>query len=418
MIFTRGKTGVSRRALIIGGSVGGLFAATLLRTIGWETLVFERTNGNLADRGTGIGTREELFAVMRRIGIAVDASIGVDVRSRICLDRDGTIAHELPIPAVTSSWARIYRRLRDALPAADYRAGMPLARIDQDADAVTAIFVDGTRVRGDLLIGADGLHSTVRRQFLPDLAPRYAGYVAWRGAAGARDLPPELQATILPHMVFCFSAKGLMLSIPMPADDDGGRACHFVWFRPVDETNLAALCTDAEGRSHGVSIPPPLIRPEVIREVKASAQAELAPQIAALVTGTPQPILQPIFDLETPRLVFGRVALSGDAAFVARPHTATGVMKAALDAQCLTDALAGGDDLHDALADYEDKRSKFGRWLVERGRHIGTLLAAQPDGDGSAGKRQVARMKIDRIMREYGAAGVVADEAITARDFA
>jgi 2-polyprenyl-6-methoxyphenol hydroxylase-like FAD-dependent oxidoreductase len=102
MIFTRGKTGVSRRALIIGGSVGGLFAATLLRTIGWETLVFERTNGNLADRGTGIGTREELFAVMRRIGIAVDASIGVDVRSRICLDRDGTIAHELPIPAVTS----------------------------------------------------------------------------------------------------------------------------------------------------------------------------------------------------------------------------------------------------------------------------------------------------------------------------
>ena len=135
MIFTRGKTGVSRRALIIGGSVGGLFAATLLRTIGWETLVFERTNGNLADRGTGIGTREELFAVMRRIGIAVDANIGVDVRSRICLDRDGTIAHELPIPAVTSSWARIYRRLRDALPAEDYRAGMPLARIDQDADA-------------------------------------------------------------------------------------------------------------------------------------------------------------------------------------------------------------------------------------------------------------------------------------------
>jgi 2-polyprenyl-6-methoxyphenol hydroxylase-like FAD-dependent oxidoreductase len=199
----------------------------------------------------------------------------------------------------------------------------------------------------------------------------------------------------------------------MPADDDGGRACHFVWFRPVDEANLAALCTDAGGRSHGVSIPPPLIRPEVIREVKATAQAELAPQFAALVTGTPQPILQPIFDLESPRLVFGRVALSGDAAFVARPHVATGVMKAALDAQCLTDALAGDDHLHDALADYEDKRSRFGQWLVERGRHIGTLLAAQPEGDASTRNRY-----IDRIMREYGAAGMVADEAITARDFA
>ena len=154
---------MSGRALIIGGSVGGLFAATLLRTIGWETLVFERTNGNLADRGTGIGTRDEMFAVMRRSGIAVHASIGIAVGSRICLDCDGSIAHELPIPAVTSSWARIYRRLRDALPAEGYRAGMPLARIEQEADAVTAILADGTRVRGDLLIGADGLHSTVRR---------------------------------------------------------------------------------------------------------------------------------------------------------------------------------------------------------------------------------------------------------------
>jgi 2-polyprenyl-6-methoxyphenol hydroxylase-like FAD-dependent oxidoreductase len=214
-------------------------------------------------------------------------------------------------------------------------------------------------------------------------------------------------------MIFCFSAEGLMLSIPMPGADDDGRACHFVWFRPIDETGLAALCTDAAGRLHGVSIPPPLIRPEVIGDLKARAQAEFAPQVAALVTRSPQLILQPIFDLETPRMVFARVALLGDAAFVARPHVATGVMKAALDAQCLTDALAGSRDLHDALADYEDKRSKFGRWLVERGRHIGAQLVAQPAGDASARRRH-----IDRIMREYGTAGAVADEAITARDFA
>jgi 2-polyprenyl-6-methoxyphenol hydroxylase-like FAD-dependent oxidoreductase len=404
---------MSRRALIIGGSVGGLFAATLLRTIGWDALVFERTSGNLADRGTGIGTREELFAVMRRIGIEVDASIGIDVLSRICLDRNGAITHELPIPAVTSSWARIYRRLRDALPAECYRAGMPLVRVEQDARSVAAVFADGSRVEGDLLIGADGLHSTARWQFLPDLSPRYAGYVAWRAAASKRDLPPELQATILHHMIFCFSAEGLMLSIPMPGADDDGRACHFVWFRPIDETGLAALCTDAAGRLHGVSIPPPLIRPEVIGDLKAHAQAELAPQVAALVTRSPQLILQPIFDLDSPRMVFARVALLGDAAFVARPHVATGVMKAALDAQCLTEALAGSGDLHDALVDYEDKRSKFGRWLVERGRHIGAQLVAQPADDASARRRH-----IDRIMREYGAAGVVADEAITARDFA
>jgi 2-polyprenyl-6-methoxyphenol hydroxylase-like FAD-dependent oxidoreductase len=138
---------MSGRALIIGGSVGGLFAATLLRTIGWETLVFERTNGNLADRGTGIGTRDEMFAVMRRSGIAVHASIGIAVGSRICLDCDGTIAHELPI-TVTSSWARIYRRLRDARRRELSRHAARAPRAGRGRRHRR--FADRLRVRGDL----------------------------------------------------------------------------------------------------------------------------------------------------------------------------------------------------------------------------------------------------------------------------
>ena len=147
-------------------------------------------------------------------------------------------------------------------------------------------------------------------------------------------------------MVFGFPDGELMLSIPMPAPrGEAKRACHFVWFRPVAESALAGLCTDASGRRHGVSIPPPLIRPELIAALKRDAAALLAPQLAALVNATAQIILQPIFDLESPRIAFGRVALIGDAAFVARPHVATGVMKAAIDAESLADALAasGGD---------------------------------------------------------------------------
>jgi len=400
---------VSTRALIIGGSVGGLFAANLLRTVGWQPTVIERSGNMLADRGTGIGTRDELFAVMRRIGIAVDASIGVAVRSRICLDRDGTVARELPIAAVTSSWARIHRRLLDALPAETLRSGMTLARLEQDARSVTAIFSNGDRVEADLVIGADGLNSTVRRQLLPDVTPRYAGYVAWRAAVAAPDIPPAWRELILQHMIFSFPPHGLMLSIPMPSPSDDGRGCHFVWFRPVPEADLATLCTDADGRSHGTSIPPPLIRGELIREVKASAEAELAPQLASLVAQAPQLIMQPIFDLESPRLVFGRVALLGDAAFVARPHVATGVTKAALDAQCLAECLNDGA-LEDALARYDEQRRTFGQWLVERGRHIGATLMAHADDDA---QRQC---QIDTVMREYGAAGVVDDVAITARD--
>jgi 2-polyprenyl-6-methoxyphenol hydroxylase-like FAD-dependent oxidoreductase len=111
------------RALVIGGSVGGLFAAHLLRDIGWDVVVFERAASDLGDRGTGIGTREELFAVMRRVGLATDASIGIGVEGRVGLDRDGRAIHEPPVRAVTSAWrasgGRCARRGRtNATPAA------------------------------------------------------------------------------------------------------------------------------------------------------------------------------------------------------------------------------------------------------------------------------------------------------------
>jgi 2-polyprenyl-6-methoxyphenol hydroxylase-like FAD-dependent oxidoreductase len=398
------------RALIVGGSVGGLFAAHLLRAIGWHVEVFERAAGDLGDRGTGIGTREELFAVMRRAGLRVDASIGTEVHGRVGLDRTGDIAHELPVRAVSSAWSRIWRPLRAALPDECLHGGKVLAQVEQDAIAVTAHFDDGSRACGDLLVAADGLHSTVRGQMLPALHPQYAGYVAWRGVVEEHRLAPAQRDMILRHMVFGFAEGELLLSLPMPGPGEGRhrgeRRCHFVWFRPVAEGTLPDLCTDAGGRRHGISIPPPLIRPELIGALKRDADALLAPQLASLVKATSQIILQPIFDLESPSMTFGRVALLGDAAFVARPHVATGVMKAALDAECLADAIAAGGDLTTALARYDRDRHAFGTWLVARGRHIGGYFKAR-GGD--------PRRRIETLMREYGAAGVVQDQPIGAR---
>ena len=390
---------------MIGGSVGGLFAAHLLRSAGWDVAVFERATGDLGDRGTGIGTRDDLFAVMRRIRLSTDASLGVGVEGRAGLDRGGAIIHELPVRAVTSAWSRIWRPLRRALPDHCYCGGKTLARIEQNSERVTAVFEDGSRRDGDLLVAADGLHSTVRAQLLPHLAPCYAGYVAWRGAI--EELSPELGALMFHRMMFGFPDGELMLSIPMPAPRGGaGRACHFVWFRPVAESALAGLCTDASGRHYGVSIPPPLIRPELIAALKRDADALLAPQFAALVKVTPQIILQPIFDLESPRIAFGRVALLGDAAFVARPHVATGVMKAAIDAESLSDALEAHGDVVAGLEHYNGERQPYGAALVARGRHIGAYFAGR---GGSQSQR------IETVMREYGSAGLVRDQPIAAR---
>jgi 2-polyprenyl-6-methoxyphenol hydroxylase-like FAD-dependent oxidoreductase len=397
------------RALIVGGSVGGLFAANLLRGIGCDVLVLERATGDLGDRGTGIGTRDELFAVMCRIGLPVAPSIGVAVRGRIGLDPAGHVIGERPVPAITSAWSRIWRPLRQALPAQCYRGGAAVVRVEPSAVGVTTVLADGSAVHGDLLVAADGLHSTVRTQLAPRLKPNYAGYVAWRGVVEERQLASELRDLMFHHMVFGFPDGELAISLPMPGPDEGlhrdERRCHFVWFRPVTQSSLAGLCTDSVGRQHGVSIPPPLIRPELLETVRSDADRQLPPQLAALVGATSQIILQPIFDLESSQLAFGRIAVLGDAAFVARPHVASGVMKAALDAQVLADVLAVNDDVEAALAGYDRKRRPFGSWLVARGRRIGATIAE---------RGAPTPMRADTLMREYGAAGVVEGESISA----
>ena len=101
-------------------TLGGLLAANLLRSIGWNAQVFERVGDDLANRGAGIGTHDELLDIMHRIGITVDASIGVQPESRTCLDKAGNIQHRMPRPRILSSWGRLYRALKDAFPVEDY----------------------------------------------------------------------------------------------------------------------------------------------------------------------------------------------------------------------------------------------------------------------------------------------------------
>jgi 2-polyprenyl-6-methoxyphenol hydroxylase-like FAD-dependent oxidoreductase len=151
-----------------------------------------------------------------------------------------------------------------------------------------------------------------------------------------------------------------------------------MWYRPADyHRTLAELCTDAGGRCHGSSIPPPLLRPEVGAKVRADAHALLAPQIAALTDLIEQLFFQAIFDLESPRMARGRVALVGDAAFVARPHVGVGVTKAVLDGEALARELAAGADAESALDAYDRSRRRFGSWLVARGRALGAYIEAR-----------------------------------------
>ncbi|MYM74549.1 FAD-dependent oxidoreductase [Duganella sp. FT134W] len=368
-----------KRVTIIGGSLGGLFAANLLHRAGWDVQVYERVNEQLAERGAGVVTHPELFEILARIGIT-DDKIGVEVPSRITLDHGGAVIGEHPHPQILTAWGRLYALLRAALPEQRYHCGKHLVDVTQAPGLAKAHFADGTTVEAELLIAADGIRSSVRQVLAPAIAPTYAGYIAWRGLVEEHTLSAATHRQLFGHFGFCLPPREQMLGYPVAgafnAMEAGQRRYNFVWYRPADEAEVLRLSTDAAGHVYEKGIPPPLIAPGVIGEMRAAAEQTLSPQFAEVVARTVQPFFQPIYDLESPSLVYGRAVLLGDSAFVARPHCGMGVTKAAGDALALTEWLSKLP-VDAALAAYSAERVAYGKRIVAHARHLGAYMQAQ-----------------------------------------
>jgi 2-polyprenyl-6-methoxyphenol hydroxylase-like FAD-dependent oxidoreductase len=145
------------------------------------------------------------------------------------------------------------------------------------------------------------------------------------------------------------------------------------------------------------------LRPEVVDGIRRAAEEFLSPQFAEVVRRAPQPFFQAIFDLESPMIAVGRIALLGDAAFAARPHCGMGVTKAAGDAMTLVDLLvAMGNDVGAALAEYDRMRRAFGAAVVEHGRELGSYLEGSRIEAARRHHTPEAVMREIAVTREYG----------------
>jgi len=367
-------------AIVIGGSMSGLLSALMLRRAGWDVNIYERVESELSGRGAGIVAQQELIGRLRGLGLATDA-LGVAITTRKIFDRQGRLTEKVHCPQVLTAWERVYRLLRDAFPPERYHRGRGLAGFTQNADSVLAHFSNGESLQADLLVGADGIRSTVRQQALPSAMPLYAGYSAWRALISEGAIPPTTHRELFEFMSFGLPPGEQFLGYPVAGPDNdlrpGHRRYNVVWYRPADEkTKLQWLLTDERGTTHAISIPPPLLRREAIAEMRADAERLLAPQFRQIVQLIEEPILQPIYDLESPQMAFGRVAILGDAAFVARPHVAAGVSKAADDAAALVAALQAEPDVASALRRFEAARRSENYRIIERARHLGAYLQA------------------------------------------
>ena len=365
------------RVLIAGGSLGGLTAALTLSDAGCNVDVYERSHSPLEGRGAGI----VLHPATIRYFIESDAMDVGRVSSKAdwlrYLDREGDTIHEAPCRYWFTSYYTLHKGLLDCFDQTRYHLGAGMTGFNLTDDSIT-LKLNDEEVTGDLLVCADGIHSTARRLLLPTVLPRYAGYVGWRGTVKENELSAGTLGPLHDACTYFVGDRMHILTYPIPDLDGsvepGERRINFVWYRNVAEgPTLDDLMTDVRGVRQEISIAPGAVRRQQVDELRAAAVEQLPKPIAEVVVKSNEPFVQAVFDIAVPRMAFGRVCLIGDAAFAIRPHAAAGTAKAAEDGWQLAAAMrAERGDVIAALRRWEPHQLALGHTVMNRSREIGT----------------------------------------------
>jgi len=362
---------------VVGGSIGGLTAALVLRDLGCEVDVFERSGTALEARGAGIGLHPMTTRYFDESSELDAAMVEIELPWLQFLSASGGRIYRERMNYRFSSWNTIYRGLARCFDERRYHLGAEVADFSQDERSVTVRLTSGGTQTLDMLVCADGISSGARAKLLPRAETRYAGYVAWRATVPESELVPASFETLRDSITYSLLPAGHVLAYPIPslagALDPGRRLANLVWYHNYEEGDaLDDLMTDRFGQRQALSLPPGTARAEHVAWTREFAGAHMAPAIAEILHKCPEPFVQVIYDIDVERMAFGRVALIGDAAFAVRPHAAAGTAKACADAWALRDALrdAGGDPVA-ALARWEPGQLALGRQLLARTRDMG-----------------------------------------------
>jgi 2-polyprenyl-6-methoxyphenol hydroxylase-like FAD-dependent oxidoreductase len=341
-----------KHALIIGGGIGGLAAAIALRRAGIQATVYERAD-EIRAVGAGLALWANAVRALGRLGLG-DAvrAIGVPEASGAVHSWRGEtlipmssrdLEHKLGEISIVVHRAELQAILQGALDDDAVRLGARCTGFTQSRDGVTAQFADGTTASGDLLIGADGLHSAVRAQLFGARPPRYAGYTAWRAIA------PFDHARLTPGETMGRGARFGMAPV------GGGQAYWYATF------NTPEGGRDSEGQRK-----PTLL--ELFRGWHSP--------IEALIEATDEAAIlrNDIYDRDPlPYWSVGRVTLLGDAAHPMTPNLGQGACQALEDAVVLADVLKEGGDVVAALRAYQSRRIERTAALVRQARQVGAV---------------------------------------------
>ena len=340
------------KAIVIGAGIGGLTTGIALKQAGYEVSIYERVT-KLRPAGAGISLWSNGIKVLNQLGLGREvAAIGGEMnRMEYRSHRDEALSEidlqplflrvgQRPYPVARTD---LQQMLLDAFGPDDVHTGMKCVAVEQDEKSATAIFEDGTRASGDLIVAADGIHSIVREHVLGrKLSLRYAGYVNWNGLVEADPSLCEADNWVL------YVGEGKRASM-MPVGDS-----RFYYF---------------------FGVPTPLgtkTAPEDRREELAQHFSGWPAAVQALIQ-TLEPTASnrlEISDIDPPeRLARGRVAILGDAAHATTPTLGQGGCQAMEDALVLSRFLVTTNiSVADALSRYEQARKQRTADLVLKAR--------------------------------------------------
>ncbi|MCX3062998.1 FAD-dependent monooxygenase [Streptomyces beihaiensis] len=377
-----GRNGID--VAVVGGSIAGCAAALAARRAGAERVtVYERAPGPLGERGAGIAMHNDRYAELEAAGFADAAMPWIQMTRRgwyVRDDRPGTDPRGRRVwttnfPFRTYNWGPLWRQLRRRVPGdVAFRSGVEVSRVTARPGGGAQVHTATGSSGHDLVIGADGYRSLVRAAACGDVRPHYTGYAAWRGAFPATRLTdPDLWPD--DELVYGLFPGGHLIAYRIPDPDGGAPRINWVVFTAPPPGTTERLDTPT-------SLPPGRLPTELTGHLTQVARELLPPYWRDLVLlTTPEELfLQPLYDFTADRYTAPGMALVGDAATVARPHTGAGAVKALQDAAALRSALAGAERLPDALAAYDADRAPTGRAMVDLGRRLGRMLVQEtPD---------------------------------------
>ncbi|GGQ81816.1 FAD-dependent monooxygenase [Couchioplanes caeruleus subsp. azureus] len=341
--------------IIAGAGIGGLTAAVTLRQVGIDVAVYERAH-ELRPAGTGLSIMSNAVSALGTLGIDLHLDKhGRAIESFQVLSHDGRPIRALPLkdigdrlgaPSVSIGRADLQRALLDRLDGQPVELGATVTGFEATADGVRVGFADGREAHGDVLIGADGFHSVIRRRLAGPARPREPGYVCWLAVVPMRH--ERLPDGAVRHYWGAGQRFGLI---------DIGHGRVYWW----GTRNMPAPA--ARNWRGG-------------KDEIARAYAGWADEVGEAIRVTPAEAIVSVPAQDRPfldRWGTGPVTLLGDAAHPMLTSLGQGAGTAIEDAVVLAGSLAGATDLPRALRSFENRRRARTRRMVRTSRALSLI---------------------------------------------